>query len=59
MNIQQAKEVVKFYMVANKLPTMRQAFDHMCIYKHKLPIKQFVAVDIINRGHSDYAHLVK
>lgn len=59
MNLQQAKEIVKQHMVANNLPTMRQAFDHMCVYKSKLPIYEFVAVDIIGYGYSDYAHLVR
>ena len=58
MNLQQAKTIVKQHMVQNKLTTLRSAFDNMCVYKHKLPIEKFVAVDIISRGHSDYTHLL-
>lgn len=59
MNIQQAKSIVFDYKNQHGFDTLRQAFDDMCVYKHKLPINQFVAVDIISRGYSDYAHLVK
>jgi hypothetical protein len=59
MNIQQAKNIVVSYKNQHGFDTLRKAFDDMCVYKHKLPINEFVAVDIINRGHSDYAHLVK
>lgn len=58
MQIQQAKAIVKKHMVENKFSTLRQAFDNMCVFKHKLPIEQFVAVDIIARGYSDYTHLL-
>ena len=58
MKVQQAKNIVKQYMVENKFSTLRAAFNDMCVYKHKLPIEQFVAVDIIARGYSDYTHLL-
>jgi hypothetical protein len=58
MNLQQAKTIVRQHQLNKGFFTLRQAFDDLCVYKHLVPIEQYVATDIISRGYSDYTHLL-
>ena len=58
MTYEQSIEIIREYRRANNLKNLRSALDQMCIYKHKLPIKQYVAVDRFIYGYSDYEHLL-
>ena len=59
MTLNQAKQIVRKHQIEKGFSTPREALDDLCVYKHLVPIEQFVATDIIFRGYSNYSHLVK
>lgn len=52
MNLEQAKKIVLTYKTENNIPTIRETLDAMSEINHKLPVEQYIALDIVIWGHS-------
>jgi hypothetical protein len=52
MNLEQAKKIVLTYKTENNIPTVRQTLSSMAENQHKIPVEQYIALDIVIWGHS-------
>ena len=52
MNLEQAKKIVLTYKTENNISTVRETLDTMAKINYKLPVDQYIALDIVIWGHS-------